>query len=381
MKVLAIEPFYAGSHQTFLDQWIECSSHAWTLLTLPGRKWKWRMRHAPVTFAQQLAQQMSNGEAWDVIFCSSMLNLAEFRGLAPRSAANLPTVIYFHENQFTYPNRFEQERDLHFGFINLSSALAADAVWFNSDFHRRDFLAGARIATRKMPDYRLDQYLPTIEAKSAVHPPGLKPIESKLAEKTGPLHFVWAARWEHDKQPEIFFDALRELRAREHPFRISVLGVSYAEVPEVFATAREEFAPITVRWGYQPNRAEYEQALREADIAISTAGHEFFGLAAVETLLADLYPVWPKRLTYPELLDLQKYPEHQHHFYEDDVPGLVARLSELLSKYALTGRRPLAGEAVKTCAKRFLWEQRGPALDAALEKVANARQETDFQAF
>ena len=56
MRVLAIEPFYGGSHKAFLDGWIERSRHDWTVLGLPPCKWKWRMRHAPITFADDVAE-------------------------------------------------------------------------------------------------------------------------------------------------------------------------------------------------------------------------------------------------------------------------------------------------------------------------------------
>lgn len=386
MRVLALEPFYAGSHRSFLDGWRAHSAHDWTVLSLPGRKWKWRMRHAAVTFAEDLAGRIKAGEMWDVVFCSSMLNLAEFRGLAPSSVANLPTVVYFHENQFTYPNRFEQERDLHFGFINLTSALSADAVWFNSAYHWRDFLAGARMATRKMPDYRLDAYLPQIEAKSAVQAPGVSPpakyqFSSQGPSHSAPLHVVWAARWEHDKQPEVFFDALRELRRRGHTFRISVVGEQYAEVPAVFAQAHEEFGDWIVHWGYQPTRDAYEDVLAEADIAISTAAHEFFGLAAVETLLAGCWPLWPDRLTYPELLDVGAHPEHARHLYAGEVADLVHAWAEIDAQFQQTGHRPTPSEQVLASGRRFEWASRAPALDAGLEQLFHASRQFGFQPF
>ena len=329
------------------------------------------MRHAPVTFADELAQRVQAGEVWDAVFCSSMLNLAEFRGLAPASVASLPTVVYFHENQFTYPNRFEQERDLHFGFINLTSALSADAVWFNSAFHLQDFLTGARTASRKMPDYRLDAFLPRIESKATVQPPGISPPTKARSPSEGPLHLVWAARWEHDKQPEIFFDALRALRRLGHTFRISVIGEQYAEAPAVFAPAREEFADWIVRWGYQPSRADYEQALAEADIAISTAAHEFFGLSAVETLLAGCWPLWPERLTYPELLEVERHPDHARHLYAGEGADLVQALAKLDADFQRTGQRPTPAESVLASGRRFLWAARAADLDAGLAQVAH----------
>ena len=83
MKVLALEPYYGGSHKAFLDGWIQHSRHEWTVLTLPAYKWKWRMRHSAITFAGQVGERVASGQQWNVVFCSSMLGLAEFLGLAP----------------------------------------------------------------------------------------------------------------------------------------------------------------------------------------------------------------------------------------------------------------------------------------------------------
>ena len=57
MKVLALEPYYGGSHKAFLDGWRAHSRHEWTILGLPAYKWKWRMRHAALTFAEQVRER------------------------------------------------------------------------------------------------------------------------------------------------------------------------------------------------------------------------------------------------------------------------------------------------------------------------------------
>ena len=111
MNILALEPYYGGSHRAFIDGLSKVSKHNWTLLTLPAHKWKWRMRHSAITFASQVSDLTEKSQSWDLLFCSDMLNLAEFTALAPAKIARLPKVIYFHENQLTYPVRIEDERD------------------------------------------------------------------------------------------------------------------------------------------------------------------------------------------------------------------------------------------------------------------------------
>ena len=61
------------------------------------------MRHGAITLAHDLGERVRRGEQWDLLLCSDMLSLAEFRGLAPESVRGLPSLVYFHENQLTYP--------------------------------------------------------------------------------------------------------------------------------------------------------------------------------------------------------------------------------------------------------------------------------------
>ena len=140
LKVLTLEPYYGGSHKAFLEGWMRFSRHEWTLLSLPPWKWKWRMRHSAITLANQTAEKIRTGEEWDIIFCSDMLNLAEYLGLVPQAIQKLPSVVYFHENQLTYPVAHPQEFDFHYVLTNLITALASTEVWFNSSYHRDIFL-------------------------------------------------------------------------------------------------------------------------------------------------------------------------------------------------------------------------------------------------
>ena len=49
-------------------------------------------------------------------------------------------------------------------------------------------------------------------------------------------------------------------------------------------------------------RADYVKTLRRADWVLSTARHEFYGIAVAEALLAGCLPWLPDRLSYPELV-------------------------------------------------------------------------------
>ena len=299
MRVLALEPYYGGSHRAFLDGWVAHSRHEWTVLGLPPRKWKWRMRHAAVTWVAEVERLVAEGQRWDVIFCSDMLNLAEFRGLCPPVIQALPSIAYFHENQLTYPVRHESELDYHFVFTNLTTALAATQVWFNSAFHRDQWLVALPAFLKRMPDYQPLAAVDQIAAKASVVHPGIEPMPARGARREGPLRILWSARWEHDKNPEAFFSAIEKLEAAGVPFRLSVLGEQFRDQPAVFDRARDLFADHIDRWGYQPSREAYVKALLDADVVVSTADHEFFGISVVEAIAAGAYPLLPERLAYP----------------------------------------------------------------------------------
>ena len=367
MRILALEPYFGGSHQAFLDGWSAHSRHEWTVLGLRPSKWKWRMRHAALTFADQLRAPVAGGEHWDLIFCSDMLNLAEFIGLAPRPLRDLPTLAYFHENQLTYPVQHESERDLHFGFTNMTTALTATGVWFNSAFNRDSFLEALPVFLKRMPDYQPVDAAERIRAKSAIQPQGIEEFPPRGPRRSGPLHILWAARWEHDKDPETFFAALRRLKSAGTPFRLSVIGQQFARTPPIFAEARREFQAETVRWGYQPTHAAYQAALSEADVFVSTARHEFFGISAVEAIAAGLYPLLPRRLAYPEILTPQVIADTDRFFYQGESAQLTERLATLAGRVTHGDLWQGDSQCCIRAVERFFWKHLVPRLDNALE--------------
>lgn len=328
MKILALEPYHGGSHKALLDGIQSHSRHEWTVLGLPAHKWKWRMRHGAVTLAERVNRLAADGRPWDALFCSDMLNLAEFRGLAHESIRRLPSVVYFHENQLTYPVRHEDQRDLHFALTNWTTALAADEVWFNSAFHRDSFLQAMAELLSRMPDHRHVESVDAIRAKSSIQPPPIDRFAPRGPRPDGPLRILWVARWEHDKNPQTLFEALEILATRGIDFRISVIGEQFREIPPVFESAKGRFADRIDRWGYQKTRSEYEAALGEADVVVSTAVHEFFGIAVVEAIVAGAYPLLPRRLAYPEIL-APLGPGAAKFLYDGHVETLAERLETL----------------------------------------------------
>lgn len=342
MRLLLIEPYYGGSHRAFLAGLQAHLPFAFSLLWQPAHSWKWRMRFAAPWCAAQLPQKRHV----DALLCSTFIDVAVLRGLGPRWLAEVPIFIYFHENQFAYPVREEQARDVHFALTNYLSAAAADALAFNSHYNLQTFLAGCAEMETKAPDVDLP-LSQAIAAKAKVIPPPLDfQILDDLPEpesSAGPV-IVWNHRWEHDKNPELFFGVLRQLAQEGVDFRLIVLGQSFRQQPAIFAQARQQLAQQIIHFGYVEDRRHYLRLLQQGSLVLSTARHEFFGLAVVEAVRAGCRPLLPRRLSYPEL-----FPDA---FLYDNDEALLAVLRQLLRQSPL--RLSLAQRRQLTAA--FSWE-------------------------
>lgn len=384
-RVLALSPFHAGSHRAFFEGWAAASRHAVSLCSLPGRHWKWRMRHSGLTLARQVAALAAEGADWDCVVATDMLDLPAWRGflasLAPQ-LSGVPAAVYFHENQLTYPARSPEPRDLHFAYTNFLSAVAANAVWFNSQYHREEFLNAVPRLLQRLPDSRHVDQCEVIRHKARVLYPGIDAADIDAAGTSSPqceadshrvsaasagqpLRLVWVARWEHDKGPGDFFAALRSLRTHSLPFRVSVLGESYGRVPECFVTGQQEFAGQVDQWGYLESRQDYQEALQSHDVVVSTARHEFFGIAVLEAAAAGCVPALPARLAYPEL-----FAETPQVFYGQTA----AELSRHLRQYAALRANAETWSALRRStqqqAARFDWRHAAEGLDAAVDALA-----------
>lgn len=262
------------------------------------------MRHSPIEFAKQISELKTLGQRWDVVVCTDMLDLATLKGLYPDLP---PVLLYFHENQFEYPNRHSKRSDLHFPFTNLTSALCADEVWFNSEFNLKSMLNGISSTFKLLPDYPPIESVDAIRKKSLVQSPGIEisgeanPASVSSRTDTDPMKIVWAARWEHDKGPEWLLEVLNDLKARSIDFSISIVGQQYAKQPEAFGQIQQTLADHIDHWGFV-SRAVYDQILSDANVFLSTANHEFFGLSFVEAVARGCCPVVPDGMAYPGLM-------------------------------------------------------------------------------
>jgi glycosyltransferase involved in cell wall biosynthesis len=367
MRILLVAPYFGGSHRAWAEGYARHSRHQVDLLTLAARFWKWRMQGGAATLAER-AREL--GARPDLLLVTDMLNLPAFLGLTRDLFADLPVVLYCHENQLTYPLPPGEKRDLTYGMINWLSMLAANCVLFNSAFHLHSWFEELPRLLKHFPDYTHVHCVPDVRARSQVLPVGcdlarLDRVQGAVAEPDVPL-ILWNQRWEYDKDPATFFRALDVLVGEGVDFRVALAGSNVRQMPEEFEAARERLGPRIVHYG-RADTDVYGCLLCQADVVVSTAIHEFFGMAVVEAMYCGCFPILPQRLAYPEVLPAEYHDECLY----DGFEGLVERLRWALTHRA-QARRTARG--LGAAMGRFDWKAMAPQYDAVLESVA-ARDE------
>ena len=302
MRVLCLSAYDADSHrrwrlglQAALGEDLD-----WTHLTLPPRHFAWRARGNALTWAMGPEREVLERD-WDVVLATSTVDLSALRGLVPR-LGRAHTIVYFHENQFAYPMRGQAARNaLHLQLHDVYTALAADRVLFNSRHNLDTMLDGARALLGKLPDGVPPGVVDAIAARSRTVPVGIDDgLSAPSVRAPGPLRLVWNHRWEYDKAPEAFVRACELLVERGVGVEVAILGRRFRTIPDALARAEQTLSGVLTAYGWTERRADYVEALRRADVVVSTAIHEFQGLAVLEAMACGCRAVTPDRLAYRE---------------------------------------------------------------------------------
>ena len=301
---LIIVPYAARSH-LYWSRGISrnLSAYDWRTVTLPARHFSWRVRGGALSLLDARYHDFWT-PAPEVIVSTSMLDLATLRACRPELAASR-WLLYFHENQFAYPNTLEGVVDLQ--LLSLKAAAAADAVAFNSAFNRDSFFDGAEALLTRLPDHVPARLLNDIEAKSRVLPVPLLPPHRRYDAATegplrgdAPLRIVWNHRWEADKGPETLHAMVAALTRRDVDFELHVVGQQFRDRPQALDRLQRMYPGVLRTFGFVADDADYEALLRAMDVVVSTARQEFQGLAILEAVRAGCIPLVPDRLAYRE---------------------------------------------------------------------------------
>lgn len=323
MRVLLLSAYAAQSHrywregmQAMFPDW------HWDVLELPPRFFSWRVRGNPLCWSIDERGRLEQHH--DLLIATSMVDLATLRGLVP-SLSRVPTLLYFHENQFAYPQSEQQSSLLEAQMVSLYSALAAQWILFNSQFNRDTFLEGVAGLLGRLPDRVPGGVAQSLGEKSSVLP---VPVLAGEALPRDPwpqregrqLRILWSARLEHDKGGDHLLGILRELEKTAVNYRLAITGQQFRHTPPAFDRIREAFPHRLAQFGFVAPDAGYRAWQEGADIVLSTALHEFQGLAVMEAVSRGCEPVLPDRLAYREF-----YPRRCLYASCPDDPQAEAR--------------------------------------------------------
>lgn len=356
MNVLAFQPWDGGSHRSVRESIERHGAFNWDWVCLPARGARWRLRLG----AAELVARAQEGEekllkkSHDAIFVTSMLDAAQLRALLPAALRTTPLVVYMHENQLAYPvaSHVEEQarsRDAHLVATNIASMLAADLVLFNSKYNQDSFIAGLPGFLRNAPGRMPVGWVECLRQRSAIAWPPVESVPEEVLRNPGFVDYpdgcrvAWPHRLEHDKGP----DALLELVDQEAEgldLRLVLLGERFREVPEAIKHLRNRHAGRIDHDGWIEDRTDYLRALAGCDWVLSTAEHEFFGIAVVEALLCGCLPWLPRRLSYPELLPEEAWGCSPRH-----PPRDPRHLRELIRAHLEPARAPTAVAHIESC--------------------------------
>ncbi|MDZ7343253.1 MAG: DUF3524 domain-containing protein [candidate division KSB1 bacterium] len=358
MNIIFIESFYGGSHKSFLDGLIKYSRHHITPITLPSRFWKWRLRSAALYIAEVYDRALRE---CDLIIATDLINLADLKAL---SGFSCPSILFFHENQLTYPTPEGEKPELNFGFVNLVSALAAERCLFNSKYHLGEFDYALKQFINDIPEFVPEQAHQQVLAKSQVIYMGvdISDFNQPLVLDNPKPVILWNHRWEFDKQPWVFFKLMYKLAEEGIDYELIILGENFQMHPKEFIEARERLGPRIRQFGFVDSIEDYARFLAMSDIVISTAIQENFGFAIVEAMYCYSLPLLPRRLSYPEILPAKFHNQ----FLYDDEKDLENKLRWLLREYRnLDDVRAEIANAMAA----FDWKNRIGEFDALFEEM------------
>jgi glycosyltransferase involved in cell wall biosynthesis len=318
--------------------------------------------------AVPLAERSNQHTDADAFLISDMIDLALFRSLLTENLRSKPMVLFFHENQLSYPwseqdQDIQLKRDRHYAWMNFSSALVADRVWWNSDYHKSSFVRALPEFLSAFPDHRLLDRVKIIDQKSIVKYIGIDfpdtPIE-KPEKITKPKTILWNHRWEYDKGPDDFFSTLISLKEKGIDFNLIVCGEQYSKYPKVFDHAKEQLKDEIIHFGYVDSREEYYSLLKRADLLPVTGIQDFFGISIAEAAWFGAKPILPLRLSYPEIFSPVAT------FYQEK-----SELKTLLTKELSTETEATPLNTVRESLNRFHWKEIAENYDVEFEGLMN----------
>ena len=353
-NVVVLEPWYQGSHRSWVKGWRSHSNHSIRLIDGTDAGWRRSLVTAPTRFAEAI-----NGAAKpiDALVASTPIDLASVLGLIDRSTYRPPTLLYMHESQIGYPPGPKGGRPYRAMVNDLNSIMSADKVAVATQYH-------ADLLRKGMPTFA-EELVPgsgrKVQSKlEALHvlPVGIEVSGLSPASVSGPTRVLWNHRWSHDKNPGEFVHAMTLLAAEGYEFSLYALGEVERAGEKAHRRMTEQLSDRVLISGTQ-HRDTYRQILCNSDLVVSTAHHEFFGIAIAEAIAAGARPLIPDRLSYPEIVPREFSSEYLYSGPFDEA--LRATLPKSRDDLHINRRR------TRECISAFAWEALAPKYDSLLD--------------
>ena len=372
MNILLLSAYDAQSHQYWrtglVDQFPDFH---WQVLTLPARFFSWRIRGNSLTWAFSHRDILS--KPYDLIIATSMCDISSLKGFVP-ALANVPTIVYFHENQFAYPQSGREHPSVEPQILSIYNALAADKVLFNSQFNYDSFIKGASELLKKLPDQVPKNLVEEISQKVKVLPVPLKPLSFEKIDLclNNELQIVWNHRWEYDKGPELLELTLSQLIEKNVSFKMHIVGQAFRRVPDIFNSIKASYNDYLGYWGYIEDTHLYFSLLSQSDIVLSTAKHDFQGLSVLQGMQCNAMPLVPNRLAYPEFIT----KEYQYSAVDEEGNTMSEHLQAQEIVHRIIDIRNRASKNIPTqkapsaLIKPLLWQQLAPSYLDIIYSVA-----------
>lgn len=225
--------------------------------------------------------------------------------------------MYWHENQFEYPNK----KAHYIGFKELQNFISSDINIFNSYFHKDDFYKKAR---KELKKFNLDDLYVVLDKKynsSSVVYPGFDikniiPFNNKKQKNNIPI-LLWNHRWSKDKDYFMFFSMMRHLKKSGYKFKLNVFGEAVLANNNDFMYFKEQMEAHINKFGFLSSKTEYYEEVSKSDIVISTAIEENFGISIVESMYLGVSPILPNRLSYTDLIPKKYHKDILYNSYDD----------------------------------------------------------------
>lgn len=369
-----------ASHQTWAEGYKRAANHDVELIIVPTDRWKWRMLASVAEYEHKISDDC------EILIIDGMFDITVLVALLKsRSHERCPRIfVYMHENQLTTPFT-EKDRDKrnnthwHYGLAHLRSMMVADGLIFNSQQHLDVFGdALPKLINSQCPRdtvaWHLQKARKLLETKCTILRYGLDLSKSDLnfdskLSTLNPTHIpilLWNARLEEDKNPESFLQLLHNLRKAKQLFQLIILGTDPSKDRKWQTRFEKEFSEELLHLGWCSERKEYIKWLEKADIVISTANHETFGISIVESVWYGALPFLPLRLSYPEIFPPDDFPDHFYASARESLPKLI----KLFQTLGDPNRKKNSVLKARAAVEQFQWSLMGPIYDNFFESLA-----------